>query len=167
MVNNVLIQEERQKARKKAMRLLEHMDRTEKGLYEKLCRSGFSQDAVLDAIEYVKSFGYINDLRYAGQYISGRLGKKSRQKILQELIQKGIERDTAEEAWALETQDEEPDEKEAIRKEIEKKYEKCTVLNEKEMRRLYGYLSRRGFKAGDIMHVLEELEITCSRENNS
>ena len=37
--------EEQQKARKKAMRLLEHMDRTEKGLREKLIQGGFREEA--------------------------------------------------------------------------------------------------------------------------
>lgn len=53
--------EERNRARKKAMRLLEHMDRTEKGLTDKLRQAEFSQEAVEDAIAYVKSYGYIND----------------------------------------------------------------------------------------------------------
>ena len=48
--------EERNRARKKAMRLLEHMDRTEKGLTDKLRQAEFSPDAVEDAIAYVKSY---------------------------------------------------------------------------------------------------------------
>lgn len=161
----MLTREEQLKARKKAMRLLEHMNRTEKGLYEKL-RESFSQEAAQDALEYVKSFGYINDLRYAQTYISGRIQKKSRQKIFQELFQKGIDRETAETAWTSETEFEEPDERELIRQEIQKKYEKGTVLEDKEMRRLYGYLVRRGFKNGDIFRVLEELNISCGENNN-
>ena len=42
--------EERNRARKKAMRLLEHMDRTEKGLTDKLRQAEFSPEAVEDAI---------------------------------------------------------------------------------------------------------------------
>ena len=49
--------EERNRARKKAMRLLEHMDRTEKGLTDKLRQAEFSPEAVEDAIAYVKSYG--------------------------------------------------------------------------------------------------------------
>ena len=41
--------EERNRARKKAMRLLEHMDRTEKGLTDKLRQAEFSPEAVEDA----------------------------------------------------------------------------------------------------------------------
>ena len=42
--------EERNRARKKAMRLREHMDRTEKGLTDKLRQAEFSPEAVEDAI---------------------------------------------------------------------------------------------------------------------
>lgn len=161
----MLTREEQLKARKKAMSLLEHMNRTEKGLYEKL-REGFSPEAVQDAVEYVKSFGYVNDLRYAQTYISGRIQKKSRQKIFQELYHKGIDRETAEKAWASETEFGLPDEKELIRQEIEKKYKEGTVLQEKELRRLFGYFARRGFKNGDIFRVLEEFHITCTQDEN-
>ena len=82
------LQEERRQARKKAMRLLEHMDRTEKGLVDKLIQSGFSAEAAADAVAYVKDYGYINDSRYALNYIMGRIHDRSRQKIFQESFSK-------------------------------------------------------------------------------
>ena len=38
-----------------------------------------------------------------------------------------------------------------------------TALDEKGMRRLQGFLLRRGFSYGDISHVLEDMNITCER----
>ena len=152
--------EERNRARKKAMRLLEHMDRTEKGLTDKLRQAEFSPEAVEDAIAYVKSYGYINDARYARTYISYRMNTKSRQKILQELAQKGIDSHTAREAWEEMSELFGHDEQGVLRSTIEKKYTPGTVLDEREMRRLYGYLARRGFQPGDISRMLDEMEIT-------
>ena len=57
--------EEYRDARRKAMRLLEHMDRTEKGLREKLRQAGFTSQAVDHALTYVEAYGYIDDERYA------------------------------------------------------------------------------------------------------
>lgn len=151
---------DRREARKKALRLLEHMDRTEKGLMEKLKKAGFTQEAAEDAVTYVKSFGYLNDLRYASYYISARIHSKSRQKIFQELLGKGVGLSTIQAAWEEQEELEEPDERTIIKKEIEKKYQPGILLEEKQMRRLYGYLARRGFKSGDIFSVLEELHIT-------
>ena len=145
------------------MLLLEHMDRTEKGLSDRLRQAGFSEEAAEDAMNYVRSYGYLNDQRYAMNYISFRMGTKSRQKILQELAGKGIDRQTALAAWEEAAEVEEPDEVAVLRTTVEKKYHPDTVLDEKEMRRLQGFLLRRGFSYGDIFHVLEEMNITCER----
>lgn len=154
------IGEERKRARKKALQLLERMDRTEKDMMDRLLRAGYSEEISRDALEYVKGFGYVNNTRYAENYIAGRIHEKSRTKILQELYQRGIDGKTAAEAWDRNVELEQPDEREMIRSVILKKYGPGAKLSEKEMRRLYGYLARRGFYSSDISHVLEELEIT-------
>ena len=156
--------EESIRAVKKAMRLLEHMPRTEKGLTDRLIQEGFAPEAVQDALDYVRSFGYLNDRRYAESYISGRIGSKSRQRIMQELCQKGIDRETASLAWEEISAMEEPDEKAMICRQIEKKYPAGSRIEEKELRRLYGYLARRGFQAGKIFSALEELDITSEKQ---
>ena len=161
--------EERNRARKKAMRLLEHMDRTEKGLTDKLRQAEFSPEAVEDAIAYVKSYGYINDARYARTYISFRMETRSRQKILRqkilsELQLKGVDRQTALDAWNEMEELMEPDEREVLRRTIEKKYAPDTELDEGQMRRLYGYLARRAFRYEDISHTLEEMNIRVNRD---
>ena len=141
-----------------------HMDRTEKGLTDKLRQAEFSQEAVEDAIAYVKSYGYINDARYARTYISFRMESKSRQKILSELQMKGVDRQTALEAWEEMEELMEPDERAVLRKTIEKKYAPDTELDEGQMRRLYGYLARRAFKYEDISHTLDEMNIRVKHE---
>lgn len=151
---------EQREARRKALRLLEHMDRTEKGLQERLIRGGFSEAAAEDAVAYVKDYGYVNDYRYALNYILYRIHSKSRQKIFQELLQKGISRDVASEAWEEASDLEEPDETSLLRTAIEKKCSPGDTLDDKAMRRLYGYLQRRGFRMGDITAVLDEMGIS-------
>ncbi len=154
-----LTPEEQRKARLKAMRLIERMDRTERGLADKLRQDGFSSEAVQDAMDYVKSFGYINDTRYAQHYISYRLGIKSKQRILMELTQKGIDPETARTVWEETAELEEPDERALLRRTIEKKYQEGSELDDREMRRLYAYLARRGFQSNDIFSVLNEMDI--------
>lgn len=151
--------EEYRDARRKAMRLLEHMDRTERGLRDKLRQAGFSQLAVDYALSYVESYGYIDDERYARTYIAYRMNTKSRQKIIQELISKGVDKETAAAAWEEEAALNMPDEREILYRTIEKKYCPDTELNEKEMRRLQGYLIRRGFSYSDIKSALENMNI--------
>lgn len=154
------MEQQQKEARKKALKLLEHMDRTEKGLYDRLLRAGFPEVLAADAVAYVKDFGYVDDARYAVNYIMYRIHDRSRQKIFQELQQKGIDRQTIQTAWEEAAAIEEPDERELLRQMVEKKYAPGTQLDEKEMRRLFGYLARRGFRSGDIFSVLEEMGIS-------
>lgn len=154
--------EEYRDARHKAMRLLEHMDRTKRGLRDKLRQAGFSPLAVDYALAYVESYGYIDDERYARTYIAYRMNTKSRQKIIQELIGKGIDKETASAAWEEEAALNMPDEREILYRTVEKRYAPDTELDEKEMRRLQGYLIRRGFSYPDIKSVLESMNIRAA-----
>ncbi len=162
-----LLAEEHKNAARKAMKLLEHMDRTEKGLRERLRQAGFGQEAIDAAIAYVESYGYIDDYRYARTYIAYRMDIKSRQKLMQELATKGVGKATAAAAWEAEASLHMPDEREILRCTVEKKYAPGSELDEKEMRRLYGYLGRRGFQFSDISGVLEEMKIQVTAYNNT
>ena len=73
--------EEVRKAKEKAMRLLLQQDRTEKELRDRLYRAGFSETASEAAMQYVSGFGYLDDRRYAENYISFHKGRRSRKEI--------------------------------------------------------------------------------------
>ena len=57
------------RAKLRALHLLEDMARTDSALREKLRQGMYSADAVDKAVEYVKSFGYLNDARYADNFV--------------------------------------------------------------------------------------------------
>ncbi len=63
------MQDELLEAKKKAMALLKYMDRTEWQLRDKLTSKGFSEEAVEEAVEYVKSYHYLDDYRYARHFV--------------------------------------------------------------------------------------------------
>ena len=144
---------------KRAMHLLEKMDRSEKGLREKLEKSDYSSEHIDAAIEYVKSYGYIDDAKFALNYLRYRRETKSKKVLEQELYQKGIAKDIIREAF-LELEEETPiKEKELVRKHVLKKYRSGQELDEKDYRRLQGYLARRGFSWEDVTIVLSEEKI--------
>lgn len=140
-------------AKKKALRLLESMDRTEEQLRLKLKQKAFSDEAIDEAIEYVKSFGYINDERYAECYILGRQKTKSRREIYASLCQKGMAKEIVEQA--METCYESYDEKDTIRTVAEKKHYSESDSSEEEKKKIYQYLLRRGFRNEDIRQVIQ------------
>ena len=149
--------EESKKAKLRALRILTNMDKTEADLEAGLKRAGFSSQATEEAITYVKSFGYIDDRRYAEKYIDYQKQRKSKQKIQFELMQKGVDRELIDQAMEA---CEDFDELALIRQAVSKKWKSSEAPDEKELRRLFGYLSRQGFSSNDIWKVLREENLT-------
>ena len=81
------------RAKKRALHLLEQMDRTEQQLRDKLLASEYPARCIDSAIEYVKSFHYLDDERYAETFTRYKKEKMSRQQIKQKLMMKGVARD--------------------------------------------------------------------------
>ncbi|MCR5295631.1 MAG: recombination regulator RecX [Lachnospiraceae bacterium] len=141
------------RAKKKAMNLLIDMDRTEKELHDKLIRAGFTEEASAEALQYVKSYGYIDDVRYAGHYLEVNRTRKSRKRLRFDLEKKGISREILDEIF-FHTDD--IDEKEQIRKLVEKKRKTLDLADPRQKNRLLAFLARRGYGSSDILQVIEE-----------
>ncbi|MCI7131389.1 MAG: regulatory protein RecX [Lachnospiraceae bacterium] len=142
------------RAKKRAMHLLEKMDRTEQALRKKLLEGEYPEDLVEEAIAYVKSFHYLDDERYADCYVRLHGESKSRGKLLMELQQKGVDRELADRV--LEQYEEARDETQMIRLLLQKRHYDPKTATVQEQRRMYGYLVRRGFQSTDICRLLFE-----------
>lgn len=142
------------RARKRAMYLLQKMDRTEKQLREKLVQSEYPEEIVEDAIDYVRSYHYIDDVRYAENYVHCHQDTKSKMQIKIALTQKGVEREVIDHALeeCLET-----DAEQLICRLLEKKRYNAETADEGERRRVYQYLARRGFRSSEILHCMNQM----------
>lgn len=143
------------KAKRKAMDLLKASDRTEAELLTKLKNAGFNQDVSNEALAYVKKFNYVNDYRYACNYIHFRKTSKSRKLLQLELQRKGIEKNLIEQALNEEYQGEM--EEEAIQKEIQKKCKNLDELTYEKRMKLSASLYRKGYSASLIRKVFGDL----------
>lgn len=72
-------------ATEKAMELLLFKARTEYELRSKLQEREYSDEEIDEAIEYVSSFGYLNDETYAEQYVMSNTSQKSISAMRREL----------------------------------------------------------------------------------
>lgn len=142
------------RAKLRALRLLEQGDRTKKGLENKLEQNGYPPEAVEEAIAYAESFHYIDDKRYAVNYIQNQRGCKGRTRIMMELRNKGVSQEDID--FAFQETEEGADTRERIRELIRKKRKSQGTMEEKERQKLYGFLMRRGFASSDILSVLRE-----------
>ena len=82
---------ESKEARKQILRFLERMDRTEAELRTKLADKGYDSEAIDDAVAYAYSYGYINDRRFAENYLRVKSSSKSLRQIRFDLRQKGVD----------------------------------------------------------------------------
>lgn len=106
------------RAKKRALHLLEQMDRSERKLREKLTQGGYPDCCVDAAIDYVKSFHYLDDYRFASTYVRYHQDSLSRRQLEQKLMAKGIGRDDINCAIDSEYT---ADEEKHIAKQLEKK----------------------------------------------
>ena len=149
-------QDECPKAAEKAMNLLLQQDRTKKELQDRLYRAGFSEQASAYAMEYVTGFGYIDDLRYATNYISFHKGNRSRKELRYKLINKGVEPEVL--AVALEEYELE-DEQNALSHLLVKrlKGKQLADLEYAEKNKITAYLARKGFALPAIRRAMQEI----------
>ncbi len=145
------------RAKLRAMNLLQKKDYTEKQLRDKLLEGLYPKDIVDEAIEYVKSYRYLDDERYARDYITYQMSMRSKARIIQDLNGKGIPKDILmpiiEELYA---EDEGESELEQIKKLLVKKHFDHLSTDVKEKQKIIAFLMRKGYNLSSIKRAMEE-----------
>ena len=149
--------------RKKAMLLLNHNDRTTWELQDRMSRAGFEEDVIADAIAYVKSFHYLDDLRYATRFAEIYCESRSIQKIRPDLQKRHVPAEYI--TIALENID--WDDSSALKKELRKiirsrKGEEALSYEEKQ--KIAAKLYRKGFRTDAIFREIDRI---CESEEES
>ena len=107
------------RAKRRMLYLLGQMDRTEAQIRQKLQQGGYPEGIIEEAIAYAMDAHYLDDARYARNYVRSQQEKKSREQMRMSLYRKGIRRELAEQA--LESEYILEDEQELILKWVQKK----------------------------------------------
>ena len=95
IIHNVLPK----RAKLRAMALLQKRCYTEKQLTDKLKEGLYPEEVVEEALIYVKSFGYVDDLQFAVDYITYHEEDRSERRIISDLQQKGIDGNVIRQAF--------------------------------------------------------------------
>lgn len=132
----------------KGIFLLSLKDRTKKEIQMKLNEKYRNEKMVDKAVLKLIELGYIDDLNYAISYINSR--KYGKQRIIYNLLQKGLNKEKIEEAYST-IQDE-------TEKDIEEEKLKKVILKniKKDEKKLVQYLVRQGFELDNIFRKLRE-----------
>lgn len=147
------------RAKKRAMHILEQMDRTEYQLREKLAKGEYPQECIDSAVEYVKKYRYLDDERFASSYVRYHQEKLSRQQLSVKLSQKGVSRDIIAEALEMEY---EADDGEKIRNLLSKRHFDPDNTDRQENNKIYQYILRRGFKSSEILKEMRVFSENCT-----
>lgn len=158
LLRQIEVGEVRQECFDHAMRLLGQRMQSERELRQKLGRKDYGPKVIDAVIDECKRLGYVDDAKYA----AGRAGdaatlkKHGQQRAVQELMAKGVDKSTAESAAGDAYADVDP--VEAATALAKKKapslarYDRPT-----QVRRLSGFLQRRGFDFDTVRSVVDRV----------
>ncbi len=136
----------------KAVNLLAFKDRTTQEIKQRLNEKGYSSEEVEEAVEKLSYYGYLNDQNYTISYIKDNTSKKGKKLIMNELAQKGIDKNTVD----IACEEVEIDEVSTIEDLVKRRYETVDFSDEKIYRRVVGYFLRRGFSYDNVRRVLKQ-----------
>lgn len=139
------------RARLRCLNLLKSRDYTRYQLERKLKQGFYPEPVIENAIAYIASYGYIDDVKYAMSYMKYAGDTKSKKQIMNDLLKKGVSKQDIENACRqCEEEHFVTDEEELIKKLLEKKrYYKNNATFE-ERQKIAAFLYRKGFSSDKI-----------------
>lgn len=147
------------RARLRSMNLLKSRDYTAHQLRIKLKQGFYPENVIEDALAYVESYHYIDDARYARDYITYHECSKSRMRITQDLHTRGISDSVIENAFQEWGElGGRQDERVMIRKLLDKKHYDPEKADFKEYQKIYAYLCRKGYSSQSIRQSMGSVE---------
>lgn len=160
IMNDILLK----RGRARALHLLEKQERTRGQLIEKLKKSEYPDEIVEDAVAYVESYHYIDDERYARQYIICSCKKKSKRQIFYALQQRGLDREIIQKVYDEVSLEIDLDDEEGvlIDKLIAKKTGGLSEITQKDVQKIYRYLITKGFSYDKVNRHMEDLGLNTT-----
>ena len=151
-INTILLQEEKDKIRNRAFKILNFRERSVQELTKKLIDIGFDESLVDKVIQDFIEDKTLDDERFARAFVHDytKLKLKGNRFIIQELTKKGIDRES------INLLIEKRDEKVLIKQVIQKKLSRYNMSNAKDRQRVIRQLLNRGFSPDAVYDVINE-----------
>jgi regulatory protein len=157
VIDDVLLSEERSRAKKKALALLSHSARSVGEIRRRLLDADFSERTVERVIRDFVRVGLLDDRAFALAYAQSRLAQRAvgKRLLMQELLHKGIDEESA--AAAAEGAYGTVSEIQMAKQLVERKKRSMASGDRRKMKqKLSDMLFRRGFEWDVISSVVQE-----------
>jgi regulatory protein len=144
---------ERPLAMNQALNVLGYRARSARELRERLTRAGYVEETVDGVVERLEELGYLDDEEFAREVVRGKARKYGPCRIYGDLRRAGVD-----EELARETVDEKfsgRSEYESARAIAQRRYN-TSQRSDAQVRRVYGFLMRRGYSAEVCAEVAHE-----------
>ena len=136
-----------------ALQFATYKPRTEKQVRDSLSKKGFESESIQEAVNFLYSFGYLNDEEYAKNFVTASLEKKPMsKKVLQYTLQtKGIPNTIIE--TVLEEYYPKENIQELALKVVEKRFRKKSEYTKELIEKELQYLLRKGFSYSVVKDI--------------
>lgn len=164
-INNLIKEEEKNKANDYALNLLTYRLRSKKEIIDKMKNKGYEEYLIENTINYLEKNKYLDDKYFVNAFINDKINinKYGQRKIEAELYKKGIDRELISECINEINEEELLDNAIYLIRKRSLRYDK---LNKRERNdKLMRYLSGRGYRYDIIKKAIDKLNIDISDES--
>jgi regulatory protein len=148
IINNIIIK----RGIKRVYHLLSKKDYTTYELTRKLTNSGYKETYTDDIIKYFVDNKWVDDKKYATNYIELMKTRKSKKEIKYKLFEKGVSKDII----AISLDEQFLDEENVALDLLVKKYRNIKNIDYSIRRKMYNYLLRKGFESSNIVNAINK-----------
>jgi regulatory protein len=153
-IKNVLLEQEKQKIRERALRILRYRKRSVAELKTRLMKIGFDIELVQDVVEEFISDNTLNDIDFAEAFVADHTNLKPKGNIFisRELQKRGIPEEAIQNALRMR------DENQIVKDLLQKKLSRFDLRNPKDRQKVLRRLLSRGFTPGIVYSILNSHE---------
>lgn len=146
---------EEERAKSYAVWLLSQQARTEKEIRDRLEKKGCDEETVLEVMEALRRWGYLDDAGLAARWAESRGRTRGKRALAFELRKKGVADETVKDT--LEARTEEDEAEACLRAAVRRVGERPKDTSREAQTRLAAFLQRRGFNWDAIRPALRTL----------
>lgn len=147
------------RAKLRSMNLLKSRDYTTAQLRKKLKEGFYPSEIIDEAIDYVTAFHYLDDERYARDYIRYHIQDRSRKRIEMDLLQRGIDKQQIERLYGEITAEDKEDREEVLIADFLMKKYSVGEMDDTQRNKAIAALYRKGFSLDKIYKVLKKFDV--------